>query len=320
MALCNEDRRTVHISARKLGAGLRAARKSARLTQAALAAAVGLDPSTIGALEQGHGALTSLGVVLAHLGLSLRSRALPAGRVGPALAALRRRIGLSRRALARDLGVSRTTLAVLEAEGPGRVETLLAYAAALHVRLDLAPREAARTFHVETGASSVFHGWTTPHELGKKLNTALGRVDLDPCAPNRNRRTAPIKARLYLTEEEDGLAREWTGFVFVNPPYGRALPLWVSKSRQAADGGARVVALVPARTDTRWWHDHVVGHAAVLLLRGRLKFGNQAKDAPFASALLAWGLAAQEIDRLRAAFPDAAYIPESSSRGANDQG
>lgn len=295
-----------------LGLGLRKARRAAGLTQVRLGAEVGLDPATVAALESGAGTLASLHKVLDQLGLTLRSRALPEGPVGPALAQLRRRLKLSRRGLACDLAVSRTTLAALETGGPGRVETLMTYAAALGAGISVEPANTPPTFFTGTGASSTNGGWTTPPTLGARLNAALGRFDLDPCAPDRNGRTAPIKARVRLTSEDDGLTAHWSGLVYVNPPYGRVLPRWLEKCRTEAEAGARVLALVPARTDTRWWHEHVAGRADVFLLRGRLKFGGQHKDAPFPSALIAWSLEGGEIDRLCEAFLDAAHIPAQS--------
>ena len=93
-----------------------------------------------------------------------------------------------------------------------------------------------------------------------QMMETAGGFDLDPCAATRDRRRARVKARLLLTAEDDGLAVAWRGRVFVNPPYGRALKAWVAKCAGEATGsGAVVVALVPARPDTRWWHDHVAG-------------------------------------------------------------
>ena len=71
---------------------------------------------------------------------------------------------------------------------------------------------------------------------------------------------------MRLTEQDDGLSLDWFGRVFMNPPYGRALSHWVSKAKSAADKGAMVVGLVPARTDTAWWQDHVAPFASVVFL------------------------------------------------------
>lgn len=74
--------------------------------------------------------------------------------------------------------------------------------------------------------------------------------------------------------------------VWLNPPYGREIGLWVAKAVEEAAAGATVVCLLPARTDTRWWHDFVIKHGKVEFVRGRLKFGGCKNSAPFPSALV----------------------------------
>lgn len=95
-------------------------------------------------------------------------------------------------------------------------------------------------------------------------------------------------ARVNFTHDDDGLTLPWHGVVFVNPPYGRTLGLWVAKTRQEVEEGrARtVVALLPARPDTTYWHQHVAGRAVVYFLRGRLRFSDGEQAAPFPSALV----------------------------------
>ena len=96
------------------------------------------------------------------------------------------------------------------------------------------------------------------------------------------------------------------GVVFVNPPYGRHLPAWIAKARAEVEhGNARVViALIPARTDTSYWHQHRT-QADVYFLKGRLRFGDNSQSAPFPSALAIWGADAATLAKLDAAFPDA---------------
>src|SRR5262249_4101706 len=84
----------------------------------------------------------------------------------------------------------------------------------------------------------------------------------------------------------DGLAQDWAGeTVFMNPPYGRQISRWVRKAHDSAARGATVVCLVPARTDTHWWHNYVID-GEVRFLKGRLKFGDSKNSAPFPSALV----------------------------------
>ena len=100
------------------------------------------------------------------------------------------------------------------------------------------------------------------------------------------------------------------GTVFLNPPYGRTLNQWVTKSRLAVEEGHSdtVVALVPSRTDTGWWHDNVAGKAYAFLLRGRLKFGDGKQSAPFPSALVIWGIKPVQVRRMKMEFPEAAIV------------
>lgn len=135
--------------------------------------------------------------------------------------------------------------------------------------------------------SSKDQTWQTPASLLSLLLQAVGRseFDLDPCSP---RADGPVPACTHWTEADDGLSREWYGLVFVNPPYGRALPAWLAKCASQGKGNTTVVGLVPSRTDTRWWHDNVVGLGDVLMLKGRLKFGDTKMSAPFPSAVIVW--------------------------------
>ena len=71
----------------------------------------------------------------------------------------------------------------------------------------------------------------------------------------------------------------------MNPPYGRTIGLWMKKAYEESCNGALVVCLVPARTDTKWWHDYSM-KGEVIFLRGRLKFGGHKNSAPFPSAII----------------------------------
>lgn len=78
----------------------------------------------------------------------------------------------------------------------------------------------------------------------------------------------------------------------MNPPYGREIGRWVAKAHQEARmNGATVVALIPARTDTAYWHDHIQDIAEVRFIRGRVKFeqpDRKSDPAPFPSAIVIW--------------------------------
>lgn len=121
--------------------------------------------------------------------------------------------------------------------------------------------------------------WATPQKTFDELNAEFG-FTLDPCSDGTN-----AKCELYFTPAEDGLAQDW-GFhtVFMNPPYSDNAA-WMRKAYESSLNGATVVCLVPARTDTRWWHDYAM-KGEVRFLRGRLKFGDAKHSAPFPSAVV----------------------------------
>ena len=126
---------------------------------------------------------------------------------------------------------------------------------------------------------------------------------------------APIRARVYLTVADDGLSKPWFGCVYCNPPYGTHIGLWMAKCRWSVEHGlARfVLALVPARVDTKWWHENVAGHADIFMLKGRLTFGGALAAAPFPSALLCFGAPTEVLDGIARAFPTACV--RSAARG-----
>jgi phage N-6-adenine-methyltransferase len=122
--------------------------------------------------------------------------------------------------------------------------------------------------------------YSTPAELYLPLHRRW-KFTLDVCATRRN-----AKCERFFTRKEDGLKQTWSGVCWMNPPYGRAIGDWVEKAAMESSAErAVVVALLPARTDTAWWHDHVLPFARVRFLRGRLKFSGMESSAPFPSAL-----------------------------------
>jgi len=113
--------------------------------------------------------------------------------------------------------------------------------------------------------------WETPQELFDKLNAEFG-FDLDVCALPEN-----AKCTRYYTPEEDGLKQPWSGVCWCNPPYGQGVGDWVRRALFASAAGAVVVMLLPARTDTRWFHEYIYRreNVEIRFLRGRLKFGGK---------------------------------------------
>lgn len=127
--------------------------------------------------------------------------------------------------------------------------------------------------------------WETPASLFAEMDAEF-HFTIDVAALPHN-----TKYSQFYTPGEDGLIQEWQGVCWLNPPYS-ALRQWMAKALASAQAGATVVCLVPARTDTTWWHDSVQGHAEIRFLRGRVKFSGSENSAPFPSALLVFRPAA----------------------------
>lgn len=121
--------------------------------------------------------------------------------------------------------------------------------------------------------------WATPQEFFDKYN-AVFNFKTDVCATKEN-----AKCSTFFTEEQDGLKQEWKGSCWMNPPYGRTIKQWMKKAYESSQHGATVVCLVPARTDTAWWHDYAM-KGKIEFIRGRLKFGGHSNSAPFPSAVV----------------------------------
>lgn len=127
--------------------------------------------------------------------------------------------------------------------------------------------------------SSATCEWETPQELFDRLNDEF-HFTLDVCATAEN-----AKCSRYFTKEQDGLKQDWAGeTVWCNPPYGKGIEAWCIRCSAHAVGGTAVM-LIPARTDARWFHDHVYGKAELRFIKGRLKYGNAKWNAPFPSMI-----------------------------------
>ena len=122
--------------------------------------------------------------------------------------------------------------------------------------------------------------WETPQDLFDELDKEF-HFNLDVCATSEN-----AKCNRYYTPEQDGLSQPWDGTCWCNPPYGRDIGQWVRRALFASVGGATVVMLLPARTDTKWFHDYIYKRAEIRFVKGRLKFGNSKNSAPFPSMVV----------------------------------
>lgn len=124
--------------------------------------------------------------------------------------------------------------------------------------------------------------YATPQDFFNLMNKEFN-FELDVCANAEN-----AKCNKYFTQETDGLQQEWKGVCWMNPPYGREIGKWIKKAYESSLDGATVVCLVPARTDTKWWHEYCM-KGEIRLVKGRLKFGDSKNSAPFPSAVVIFG-------------------------------
>ncbi|MBQ3060208.1 MAG: adenine methyltransferase [Desulfovibrio sp.] len=131
--------------------------------------------------------------------------------------------------------------------------------------------------------SSTRQDWETPWPFFMKMNDQYGPFVLDVCATPAN-----TKCEQFFTKEENGLLQPWYGRAWMNPPYGRGINAWVKKAtEEVRKNTEQVVCLLPARTDTAWWHDYVERYAfSVRFIRGRITFAGARHAAPFPSVIV----------------------------------
>lgn len=138
-----------------------------------------------------------------------------------------------------------------------------------------------RAFNNEVMFSSKVDTWETPQWFFDVVNKEF-KFDLDVCAFKES-----AKCDKYFTPEDNALIQDWKGMCWMNPPYGREIGKWIKKaSEEVIKHDSVVVALLPSRTDTKWFHDYIYEKAEVRFLKGRLKFGNAVNSAPFPSMLV----------------------------------
>lgn len=142
--------------------------------------------------------------------------------------------------------------------------------------------------------SSNSQNWSTPNDFFDNINRSFGfsfETDLAASAEN-------TKCRNYFTKEDNSLTRRWPTdcWNWLNPPYGRELPFWCEKvQRENEYFLVKTVMLVPARTDTQWFHQHVMNKAeAIYFVEGRIKFidefGQVGKQPGFPSIICIYDL------------------------------
>ena len=124
--------------------------------------------------------------------------------------------------------------------------------------------------------------WATPQDFFDKTSEEFN-FELDVCAVEGN-----AKCEKYFSPEQDGLIQKWSGVCWMNPPYGREIGKWVKKASESVrdEPDTTIVCLLPARTDTKWFHEYIYGKTEIRLLKGRLKFGGSKNSAPFPSMVV----------------------------------
>jgi site-specific DNA-methyltransferase (adenine-specific) len=142
----------------------------------------------------------------------------------------------------------------------------------------------------EVHYSSKNKEWETPNSLYKPLEKEFN-IMLDVCATEENKKCA-----LYFNKKLNGLTSDWRivgefgklGKVacWMNPPYGREIGAWVKKADKEKRRGVTTVALLPARTDTKWFHDYIYNKAEIRFLKGRIRFVDAKASAPFPSMIV----------------------------------
>lgn len=132
--------------------------------------------------------------------------------------------------------------------------------------------------------SSATDNWETPHDLFDRYNSRY-HFNLDAAASEDNK-----KCDKFFSVADDGLSQDWSGCnVWMNPPYGREIGRWVQKAyEESQKPNTIVVCLLPARVDTRWFHDYC-SKGEITFLKGRLKFGHSKNSAPFPSMIVVFG-------------------------------
>ena len=167
-------------------------------------------------------------------------------------------------------------------------------------------------------ASSESHEWYTPKNIIERVQSVLGGIDIDPASPPTPEYREWVPARIHYDKAEDGLAHQWKGTVFLNPPYGRGdngarpwvIKMYAEHELKRMNAG---ILLVPARTDTEWfrlvWRFHML-----CFIYGRLKHDgpNKKKNTATFPSVLAY-LGPSKIGFARA-FADVGYIIDPATQ------
>jgi len=263
--------------------------------QKTLADRIDVSEQTIYRLERGIGSVATLEAAMAALEFRLTGIG-PGRTLAEQLRTKRLKRGISLDTLASRTKLARKTISNLE-RGGGSVASLMRL---LNVLAPNAKRRAPERAYWGQGDKDDRDSRFTPPEFMQNIYSAFGEIDLDPCA----HRLSPVVAerRILIDEGGDGLVDEWSGrLAFVNPPFSAQLK-WLQRAHQQWRAGnvQMVVCLVPARTDSTWFHETLTADADIYLLQGRVRFLNRkgnSQPTPFSLMLVALGIdAAMKTD------------------------
>lgn len=294
-------------------------RKASKISQTQLAAQSGVALATVRLAETTGGKLSTFMLLLEELNQTIKGQSLPAGEfLGASLKTLRIRHRLSLRNLGEKAQVSVPTLLAIEAGEDCYLINLEKISKVLDARLFLHEKDKPLSFyHGGLSNSSNFTGWTTPEWILERLYPIVGgQFDLDPCSPTSNAKKATVRAYKYYTgddEQDCGLANDWDGAVFVNPPYGKQLIKWVKKCDLEFNSGRAklIIGLLPLRSDVLYWQQYIANKTSILFFQGRLQFGGLGENcgrAPFSSVLCIWCDDVQILNQIEAAFPEHWFV------------
>lgn len=267
-----------------------------------LAERTDLTPQQIRRLESGTGSAASVEAVAKALELRFSHMPLSETLAGQ-IQAQRVRSGWSISAFAAASGLSRMTVRSLESGG-GSCESLDAAVIAIARKARFkAPAPASWSRATKRTGDDQF----TPREFLAKIEAVFGPIELDPAWHPASSVKA---ARMYsLTAGDNGQAEPWSAdFVWLNPPFSSLLR-WLRKADEEWTAGRAksIVALVPARTDSKYFHDRLINIADVYLVRGRLRFtqldGRPGNQAPFPLMLVLFGASSAQRAALNEVIP-----------------
>jgi len=278
---------------------LRAARKEKGWLQRTLAERSGESAQAIFRLERGIGSVSTLEAVMRALDFRLTGIG-PGKSLAEQLSTRRLKLSMTIEALAKRTGLSPTTIRSVELGG-GSVASILKILNALAPK---AKRRAPERAYWGQGEKDDRDSRFTPPDFMESIYASFGKIDLDPCAYPSSPVTASQK--YIFANGDDGLRDAWSGeFVYVNPPFSDQLN-WLRRAHEQWRLGnvATIACLVPARTDSTWFHETLRADADIYFLQGRLRFldlrGNT-QPTPFSLMVVIFGATKEQKEKFAAA-------------------